>query len=176
MRAAERLIAKHGIENISIRSIVAEAGQKNESALQYHFSNLTGLIEAIQAERFELIKRQRESMTEALLRYSPTPTLQQLCDLMVMPVVHLARQDEEFLFFIRAFSSLPLMTEASPWSLINSLANGAPTDHAMVTMLRERLPHLDRQAFHHRMDAAVRRRSMSGTVIGVGRLETRMDK
>lgn len=33
MRAAEKLIAQGGIENLSIREIVAVAGQKNESAL-----------------------------------------------------------------------------------------------------------------------------------------------
>lgn len=46
MRAAEKLIAVRGIENVSIRDIVSEAGQKNESALQYHFKSFTGLIAA----------------------------------------------------------------------------------------------------------------------------------
>ena len=41
MRAAEKLIAQAGVENVSIRKIIAAAGQKNESALQYHFKNLT---------------------------------------------------------------------------------------------------------------------------------------
>ena len=44
MRAAEKLVADGGMENLSIREIVAIANQKNESALQYHFKNLTGLL------------------------------------------------------------------------------------------------------------------------------------
>ena len=46
MRAAERLFAEKGANNVTIREIVETAGQKNESALQYHFKNLEGLIAA----------------------------------------------------------------------------------------------------------------------------------
>ena len=44
MRAMEKLCAQHGVENVTVRAVVEEAGQKNESALQYHFKNLKGLI------------------------------------------------------------------------------------------------------------------------------------
>ena len=47
MRAAEKLIAENGVENVSISDIVTVAKQKNQSALQYHFTNLNGLIDAI---------------------------------------------------------------------------------------------------------------------------------
>ena len=43
MHAAEKLIGERGMANVSIRDIVSAAGQKNESALQYHFKNLNGL-------------------------------------------------------------------------------------------------------------------------------------
>ena len=46
MRSVECLAAENGLENISIRDILARAGQKNESALQYHFKNLSGLLAA----------------------------------------------------------------------------------------------------------------------------------
>ena len=47
IHAAIALIAENGLENISIRSIIEASGQKNESALQYHFKNRDGLIKAI---------------------------------------------------------------------------------------------------------------------------------
>ncbi|MFZ8914099.1 MAG: TetR/AcrR family transcriptional regulator, partial [Pseudomonadales bacterium] len=47
MQAAERLMATRGLGNVTIRQIVAAAKQKNESALQYHFKSLQGLIDAI---------------------------------------------------------------------------------------------------------------------------------
>ncbi|MFB0932841.1 MAG: TetR family transcriptional regulator, partial [Pseudomonadales bacterium] len=46
IHAAIALIAENGLENISIRSIIEASGQKNESALQYHFKNRDGLIKA----------------------------------------------------------------------------------------------------------------------------------
>ena len=51
MRAAERLIARCGMENVSISDIVVAAEQKNQSALQYHFTNLSGLIDALWATK-----------------------------------------------------------------------------------------------------------------------------
>ena len=66
MRAAERLIADRGIENVSIRDIVSAAGQKNESALQYHFKNLTGLIEEIKHARSDQTHLKRAELIQAL--------------------------------------------------------------------------------------------------------------
>ena len=51
MRSVECLAAENGLENISIRDILARAGQKNESALQYHFKNLSGLLASIRRAR-----------------------------------------------------------------------------------------------------------------------------
>ena len=52
MRAMERLCAQHGVENVTVRAVVEAAGQKNESALQYHFKNREGLIHAIHKSPF----------------------------------------------------------------------------------------------------------------------------
>ena len=62
MRAAEKLIAERGIENVSIREIVNAAGQKNESALQYHFKNFTGLIKAIHTVRSNETQEKRQEL------------------------------------------------------------------------------------------------------------------
>ena len=85
MRAAEKLVADGGMENLSIRKIVAIANQKNESALQYHFKNLTGLLNAIHSERAEQIQARRSAILTETLRNSPEPSLRQLCLLMVGP-------------------------------------------------------------------------------------------
>ena len=47
MDAAESLIAEHDSYAVPLREIVKRAGQKNESALQYRFGNLQGLVSAI---------------------------------------------------------------------------------------------------------------------------------
>ncbi|MCP5118273.1 MAG: biotin/lipoyl-binding protein, partial [bacterium] len=47
----EKLIAQHGAHHVTLKDIVIEAGQKNPSALQYHFQNLKGLLDAIHTRR-----------------------------------------------------------------------------------------------------------------------------
>jgi AcrR family transcriptional regulator len=65
--AAERLFALHGPEGATSRAILAEAGQKNASAINYYFPTRDTLIEAICQLRMEPIDRQRiERVTQYL--------------------------------------------------------------------------------------------------------------
>ena len=78
LRSAERLFAEHGIDAVSMRSICAEADQRNNTALQYHFGDKQGLIEAILAERMSGIHAQRARLLEEMHRllrglYAITP-------------------------------------------------------------------------------------------------------
>jgi AcrR family transcriptional regulator len=50
LRAGERLFAEHGIHQVRLREINALAGQRNSSALHYHFGSREGLVEAILSE------------------------------------------------------------------------------------------------------------------------------
>ena len=59
MDAAETLIANNGAHRVTIKDIVREAGQKNESVLQYHFKNIQGLIAAIHQRRNQQVKEKR---------------------------------------------------------------------------------------------------------------------
>lgn len=46
-RTARRLFALHGVDAVSVRDVIAEAGQKNASALNYYFGSKEGLIKAL---------------------------------------------------------------------------------------------------------------------------------
>ena len=46
-REAERLFATRGVYQVTVREIVNAAGQRNVSALTYHFGSREGLLEAI---------------------------------------------------------------------------------------------------------------------------------
>jgi AcrR family transcriptional regulator len=45
--AAERLFAARGLEGVSLREINTAAGQRNSTALQYHFGDRRGLLRAV---------------------------------------------------------------------------------------------------------------------------------
>lgn len=102
MRAAELLVAQQGIENVTVRAIVSEAGQKNESALQYHFQNRDGLLDAIHAQRNAEVRTLRSALLQPYLT-GKTPFLRDICLLMVMPAYTLAREDIGFCYYIRGF-------------------------------------------------------------------------
>ena len=127
MRAAEKLIAINGVENVSIRDIVAAAGQKNESALQYHFNNLTGLVTAIHCQRSRQIRRKRQDLLTATQAKSAELSLRQLCALMVEPVFLLARSSVDFRHCIKAFGHEPALTETPPLGAVSHKGGSGET-------------------------------------------------
>lgn len=104
MYAAEKLFAKHGIENVSVRAITKEAGQKNESALQYHFKNRQGLIDAINLFRQSQVDIKRGELLRVLLQRTANPNFREICSLLVEPLFLLAKTDAGIRQWLRAFS------------------------------------------------------------------------
>ncbi|WP_051871461.1 TetR/AcrR family transcriptional regulator [Streptomyces sclerotialus] len=66
MRTAERLYAERGFANVSVRQISEAAGQRNNSAVQYHFNGRDELIKAILSSYTGVIEERRIAMVEAL--------------------------------------------------------------------------------------------------------------
>jgi AcrR family transcriptional regulator len=62
MRAAERLYAELGFAKVSVRQIGEAAGQRNKSAVQYHFTSRDELIKAILARHAAAIEKHRIAM------------------------------------------------------------------------------------------------------------------
>jgi AcrR family transcriptional regulator len=66
IRAGERLFAEHGIEVVSLREITRAAGQRNATALQYHFGDRRGLVRAILAKHNRTVEAERHGMLDEL--------------------------------------------------------------------------------------------------------------
>ncbi|WP_084958452.1 TetR/AcrR family transcriptional regulator [Thermoactinospora rubra] len=62
--AAEQLFAERGIEAVSLREINAAAGQRNSTALQYHFGDRAGLLRAVLAKHQPGIERHRHRLLD----------------------------------------------------------------------------------------------------------------
>jgi len=154
MRAAEKLIADRGIENVSIRDIVQEAGQKNESALQYHFKNLAGLITALHAARDEQVQAKRQSYLAELSDRSSPPSLRDICEVMVAPAFELARAQPDYRRYVKAFGHEITLADESAVKFVNR--KGGQSAQATGELLRAALPELDRAAFERRLDGALR--------------------
>lgn len=67
MLAAERLFGERGLHAVTLKEINAAAGQRNESALHYHFGSKTRLVQAIFVDRAAAIDRVRAERIDALI-------------------------------------------------------------------------------------------------------------
>lgn len=154
MRAMEHLCAQHGVENVTVRAVIEEAGQKNESVLQYHFKSRQGLIDAIHAERFTQTQQYRREMLTQYLATNPQPSVRDLCFLLVAPTYQLCNQDPEYRKWIKGFG-LKNATVKHPIRE-EEIAEKNSSIQIIANLLRDRLPHLDEQMFQQRYATVIR--------------------
>ena len=107
--AAERLFAELGIGPTSTRAILREAGQRNESALQYHFGGREGLIDALYTERGAKVGDERERMLRELDDSGARQDVRRLCAVAVLPPVRIVRRDPEFALFLKVVGQLAFL-------------------------------------------------------------------
>ena len=159
MKAAEQLFSEKGPSNVTIREIVEKAGQKNESALQYHFKNMEGLINATHRFRDQQIVQARMAALEQLEKKAAIPSLRDIVQVMVKPTFMLARESSEFRRYIRAFS---LMLAGGNVSTLVAVRRGSgESDDRIAALLRRALPQLDPEGLERRLDSAIRFISIS---------------
>jgi AcrR family transcriptional regulator len=87
LRAAERLIAEHGIAAVSLRAINVAAGQRNHSAAQFHFGSREGLLQGIATERMGPINEQRSRLISELDAAGRNDDVAGLVEALVLPLV-----------------------------------------------------------------------------------------
>jgi len=85
LRAGERLFAERGIDGVTVREINQLAGQRNSSALHYHFGSREGLLNEIRAQHRDPIEARRVVMLDALEREQRTDDLRALVETIVYP-------------------------------------------------------------------------------------------
>ena len=84
--AGERLFAEQGIHRVRVRDLNELAGQRNSSALHYHFGSRMGLVEAI-LTRHEAVVDARLSQRLDELEAQPEPaSIRSLVDAIVRPL------------------------------------------------------------------------------------------
>lgn len=86
LRTAERLYAEQGVTTVSNRTVAAEAGTANNSAVGYHFGGKTDLVLAIVRHRNEQTEPHRVRMLE---RTAGSTDPQDHIDSLNLPIVAL---------------------------------------------------------------------------------------
>jgi len=103
---AERLFAEEGLDALSTRRISSEAGQRNNSALQYHFGSKDALLEALLEYRQGPINRRRVVLLEALRAQGRTTEVPALIEAMVLPYLELLAGTVEDSYYLSLVSQL----------------------------------------------------------------------
>ncbi len=83
LATAERLFAERGVRGVGLREISVEAGQRNNSAAQYHFGSRAGLVEAVFTNRMSAVNARRRCFLEALLLESPPWGVRRLVEVQI---------------------------------------------------------------------------------------------
>ena len=154
--AAERLFALHGPDGASARSIVAEAGQKNASALNYYFETREALIEAICELRMTPINNDRIEQVAAYLTDRPEPTARLrtlagiLCRPGLIPIIEAKGKSYFRRFLAQAINNpstrfVPIVRNR----LDSGLRQAAP-------LIREEIPHLPQEIANKRIATMLR--------------------
>ena len=99
--AAERLFAEYGLHGVSLRQINDAAGQRNTSAIQYHFGSREALIEAVFAHRMQQINPRREEMLAALDQSHEAKDVRALVGVLVWPSAEELRPRPEGNYYAR---------------------------------------------------------------------------
>lgn len=83
IRAAEHLFARHGVHRTQMNEINARAGQRNPSAVHYHFGSREGLLQAIIERHSTVLDAERARRLDAL---PPDPSLTDIVAAILVPL------------------------------------------------------------------------------------------
>ncbi|WP_084713554.1 TetR/AcrR family transcriptional regulator [Streptacidiphilus rugosus] len=85
LRSAERLFAVHGIAEVSLRQIGADAGQRNTAAAHYHFGDKQTLLREVLRARLDTVDARRRELLAAVPA-EPGDDVRPLVEALVLPL------------------------------------------------------------------------------------------
>ncbi|NNH71378.1 TetR family transcriptional regulator [Nocardia uniformis] len=112
--AAERLIAERG-QAVPLRDIAAAAGQRNNSAIQYHFGSRDGLIEAVVEHRLATLEVRRLELLAEQAGSGQPPGIHGLLEALVVPMFELGERHGiwHYARFLEQIHTHPAVTDAA---------------------------------------------------------------
>ena len=146
--AAQKLYADRSIDSVSLSEITVAARQKNRNALQYHFGNREGLLQAIldrhsgpvhALRRAYILQAEEENWN----------TAEASARILIMPLADYVECNLEAPHYVKVLSQLAVLSS----DLIN------PSNQSQLNLQEEEeLSTLMHQAFSHLQAAEARRR------------------
>jgi len=136
--AAARLFAERGIDAVSLAEIVRASGQRNTSAVQYHFGGRDDLLLAILEQYVPVIRTRRLELLAIAEADGSDPRL--AAEAIVRPVTELAQRGWRERAYLQIGSELTATLDRAPRA-INDVLRGTAGWEAMA-LLAKRCPPL----------------------------------
>lgn len=151
LRAGETLFARDGIHRVPLREINALAGQRNPSALHYHFGSREGLVEAIMLRHQESIEAAMAAGIDELERAGDV-SIRDIVTVVIRPLAG-KLDSPSGRNFLRI---LPQITPTIGRNLRHGVAAPTtPQSRRVLELLRERMAHLPDEVQRERQVAYV---------------------
>lgn len=154
---AERLFGQLGLEGVSLRAVSLAAGQGNYSAVQYHFKDKRGLIDAVWRMRLDWLDRRRLERLLQAYAEGRTNDVRLLVDVLFRPIAEIVDENGQRTY---ARFLLQCVSHVEQWAVMGyplaeplDLAN--PTVRVFL-LLAQQLPDLPRPILRHRVDRFLR--------------------
>jgi AcrR family transcriptional regulator len=112
IKAAQKLYAERSIDSVSLNEITVAAGQKNRNALQYHFGNKEGLIQAILDLHADRVAQLRQDFAEKG-DLSTLPPAEAAARLLVTPVGEYIRENPAGVHYVKILSQLAALNSTA---------------------------------------------------------------
>ena len=142
VESAERLFAERGIEGVSLRDVSKAAGQRNNSAAQYHFDDRQGLVAAVYEHRMQHVDARRHAYLA-----THDHDVRGLVEATVIPLLDVvAETDGWYARFLARTRWDPIA-----WEVLQSLSTSTSFE-TVVRGLNRELAHLPRPIRRHRID------------------------
>lgn len=101
---AKRLFAERGLDAVSLREIIREAGIKHATAIQYHFGDRDGLLAAILATHEARVDTRREAMLDSY-EADAIHDCRSIAAILVRPLAR-ELEDEDGRYFLRIYAQV----------------------------------------------------------------------
>ena len=120
--AAERLWGDRGVEGVSLREIRIAAGQRNSSALQFHYGNREGLLLALTERHLPRVTAIQEELRDGLIAAGRDDDLPGLVEVLLRPMAEYVRCGPS----ARAWVKISAERFARPETGLTEMARHAP--------------------------------------------------
>lgn len=150
--AAERIFSEEGISNTSLRRITQAAGQRNESAIHYHFGSREGVVQAILDHRTAPVNAERVAMLARMEASGRPLGSREVAEALCRPLGRYLRDSKGGSHYLRFLGVLWL--DRPMWRQFE----GRTQDEGLLIALRaliEAKPHLPASLVRHRYGLAI---------------------